>query len=346
MRVLAATNETADAVHAFRERLKRVAVEHSDLEWGFPNGERANYPTYTLTSCYGKVQVGLPDAWATRIPHLFRFVKEQGPPSPDVEINIPPKLDRKVAGTYVQSERELWLCSRGVFTAFRGRIPKKLAHAHFKKWLQEVDDGGKATRVIPVVSMDSPTFGDDIATFVRSVVELKEKHKQRQSSAPEDLSGDNATWSRGKEFEGTKSSKRTQAEFEYEYLHGPVCNRLEDHLKKILSSGHLEFGRNSHVDGAIVDRRTHQATCIFEVKTASLPSSQIYSAVGQLMYYRHLYGSARSHLFAVLPSACRSKATEKFLTNLDIVLVYESSGDFKVSSGQTLKAHLESKNAV
>jgi len=346
MRVLVATKETKGAIRTFRKHLKDVAVEDSKLEWGFPNGERADYPTYTLNSCYGNVQVGLPDAWATRIPHLFRFVKEQGSPSPDVEINIPPELDRKVSGVYVQSEKELWLCSRGAFTAFRGRIPQNLAHAHFKKWLREVDDGSKTANVIPVVSMDSPTFVDDIATFVRAVVELKEKYKQRQSSVPEDLSGDNATWSRGKEFEGTKSSKRTQAEIEYEYLHGPVCNRLENHLKKILSRGRLEFGKNSHVDGAIVYRLSSRATCLFEVKTASLPSSQIYSAVGQLMYYRHRYGTAGSHLFVVLPSGSRSQPTESFLTDLGITLVYESSGDFKVSSGTTLKTHLESKNAV
>lgn len=337
MRILSSSQAVADAVRAFRKRVEEAAAEEAMLEWGFPNGERVTYPTYTLNSRDGQIQLGLPASWQSTVPHLIRFVKNQGPPSPDVEINIPQELDRNVAGAYASSESDLWLCHRGIFTAFRGRIPKDRAMEHFSNWLYEVEDGGRISRVVPVAAVGSPTFSDEIATFTRRVVRLKELHKQFPAGGPADYFGTRSSWFRGKEFEGAKSGLRSAAAFSYEYLHGPICNRLEEALQAVVHGRPLKFGRNGHVDAALVNAED-VAEVLFEVKTAALPSSQIYSAVGQLSYYRHLYGTPEATLLVVLPNACRCSETERFLAAIGIGLLYDSYEGFVDPSGAPLVA--------
>jgi hypothetical protein len=345
MKVLSTVSSVQGAVRAFRKRLEEVATSSAQMEWGFPNGERAVYLTYTLDTRSGQIQVGLPSSWGTRIPHLIRSVKDQGPPSPDVEINIPPELDRKIAGAYAQSGAETWLCHRGDFTSFRGRISKEKSLAHFTKWLQEVDDSGKATVMIPVVAISSATFADDLGAFVVAVAKLKELHKQNPVAEPSDFSGNNADWSKGREYEGIKSAEQSQKSISYEYLHGPICNRLEDQLNACTVNGRLKFGRNDHVDAALVDPM-NVAAFLFEVKTAALPSNQIYSAVGQLYYYRHLYGCSSSRMFVVLPELCRSSQTEQFLAELGMGVLYECSDGFIDSSGKALEDIVRGEKAI
>lgn len=336
MKTLVDKSRVVQAVKAFRTKLDSLAVGSERLEWAFPNGAREKYKTYKLESQYGTVEVGIPTQWGTRIPHLLRLATEQSLRAPDVELNIPLESDRRVSGVYAQSDQSVWLCSRGTFTAFRGRIPQEYSHAHFVKWLRDSDDAGRSAALIPVVSMDSPTFADDIATFVRAVVNLKTRFKAGVS-APSELTGDSADWSRGKEFEGRKVFTRSASTSEYEYLHGPICNRLEDCLRQVIGPDQ-EFGRNSHIDAAIVEKASKLARCIFEVKTAALPSQQIYTAVGQLFYYRHLYGRpTETKLLLVLPDLARSMSTEKFVEPLGVSVVYEIGRTFLMSSGQALE---------
>src|SRR3546814_11853877 len=83
MQALHSKKESLRAVKRFRERLKEIAFNFEELEWGFPNGERPVYPTYSVHTHLGDLQIGVPASWDTRIPHLIRFTKEQGPPSPE-----------------------------------------------------------------------------------------------------------------------------------------------------------------------------------------------------------------------------------------------------------------------
>jgi len=183
MRALVTNDENSQAVREFRKRLAEIAFSSEDLEWGFPDGERAIHPTYSMNTHLGVIQVGVPNkSWNTRVPHLIRFKKEQGPPSPDVEINIPLEHDRKVSGLYVQSDSEYWLCSRGSFTSYRGQIRRELAFSHFDKWLIQIDDMAKPTSVILVCSLASAKLADDIATFVDAVRKLKSLHKSGEES--------------------------------------------------------------------------------------------------------------------------------------------------------------------
>ncbi|MCB1642485.1 MAG: hypothetical protein KDI37_12195 [Xanthomonadales bacterium] len=150
----------------------------------------------------------------------------------------------------------------------------------------------------------------------------------------EELEGKDRIWYTGREFQGRKSYQPTEDRREYDYEHGSICNRLQDALQAC-SPPYLRFGRNKNVDAALVDRK-QKAAFLFEVKTAALPSSQIYSAVGQLFYYRHLYGTSSSRLYVVLPGTCRSSQTESFLAKLDIGVLYEQSEGFVDPSGRGL----------
>jgi hypothetical protein len=341
MHALETKKENSQAVMAFRERLKEVAFRLENFEWGFPNGERGVYPTYSIHTHLGEIQVGVPESWSNRAPHLIRFKKEQGPPSPDVEINIPMEHDRKVSGLYVQADSEYWLCSRGSFTSYRGQIKRDYTFSHFNKWLIEIDDKARSAYVIPVCSLASPTLANDIATFARAVQELKRLHKAGEESSEGTISGEPPStttnvWGTWSEFEGKKNGGGG-ARSEYEYLHGPLCNQLMEFLKKSTTLNQAEFvTKNIHVDVAIVDQTSQKASAIFEIKTSALPSDQIYSAVGQMHYYKFRYGHPKTKLYLVLPSSCKSNETEMFIESLGIAVVYGESGKFIFPSGKSL----------
>jgi hypothetical protein len=320
------------AISAFRNKLKELAGKPQKLQWAFPSGNNGEFPTYTLVAQNGTVQVGLPEKWNKRVPHLFRLDLKDSPQSPHVEVNIPLSLDRKVAGVYVSSSRNYLLCHRGNFTAHRTPIPRDAAFDYFEKWLIDVEDGGACIKVIPVVSLDSETFSEDIVTFVQSVLKMKIRYKE--SKRPNTKSGQ-SIWYQGKEYEGKKQPSGNGAHSEYEYLHGPICNRLDSHIRSLLDKNH-SCRKNSNIDLAVVNNGTEIAEIIFEVKTAALPSSQIYSAIGQLFYYRLKYGNKKSRLCVVLPDRDKSKVTQELLDSVGITLVYEHNKGFVLANGTQL----------
>ena len=243
-----------------------------------------------------------------------------------------------MSGLYAKDANgEIWLCSRGLFTA-SGRILLDISFSHFDKWLYEIDDEGESRQIIPVCSLSSPTIFDDIADFTDAVQKLKEIYKKKSYKiiSPKKINKDSpkSAWRDNNEFEGMKSSG-DKISAEYQYMHGPLCNQLKISLEKSLEKNkNFIVRKNKHIDAAIVARKTKIAHSIFEVKTASLPSSQIYTAVGQLLYYKTLYGVPNTHLYLVLPSHCKSSAIEKFIEKLGMQVIYGESGKFKLSSGE------------
>ena len=342
MYTLKTKKENKKAIALFQKRLKGICPRPEKLEWGFPNGERAKYLTYKIATYLGEIQIGVPEpeSWRSRIPHLVRFSKEQGPPSPDVELNIPIDHNRKVSGLYASSNGEIWLCSRGSFTAYRGQIKRDITFSYFDKWLNEIDDAGKIINVIPVCSLSSPTFANDIATFVAAVLELKELYKKEQEAEQPTSRVSpfgKVLWGIGKEYEGTKQIGRKESA-EYEYLHGPLCNQLKSYLEEAVSGSKITLvTKNVHIDVALVSQKSGKASAIFEVKTAALPSNQIYTAVGQVLYYRNLYGDAGTKLYLVLPLSSKSTDTEEFAQSISINILYGDSGKFVLSNGRNFK---------
>ena len=344
MKTLVTRKDNSKALKLFRAKLREIAGKPEELEWRFPDGSRGKYPTYLIETYLNKLEIGVPEGWKARNPHLIRFAQSQGPLSPDVELNIPKTHDRKISGLYAEDANgEIWLCSRGLFTAFRGKIKREtITFPYFDKWLHEIDDEGESCRIIPVCSLSSPTIFDDIADFTTAVQELKEIYKEiykdgsHKSISPKKINKDSPklAWRDNNEFEGVKSSG-DKISAEYPYMHGPLCNQLKSSLEKSLEKyKNFIVRKNKYIDAAIVARKTDKAHSIFEVKTASLPSSQVYTAVGQLLYYRTLYGDSNTRLYLVLPSNGKSSATEKFIEKSGMKVIYGESGKFKLPNGE------------
>lgn len=337
-------NETRRAVQLFRRRIADLADDCRVMEWGFPNGDRIHHDTYLLSTSRGQLQVGLPDSWGNRIPHLFRFAKENGPPSPDVELNIPTELNRSASGIYVRSKNSIWLGTRGHFTAFRGKIPREVTFEHFRKWLVEVDDDGRNSTVIPITSVTAESLVEDLAEFVHSVSDLKQSFKNSAVFKTLDTPG-SREWFGGEEFEGVKSPSGGAVE-EYEYAHGPLCNGLMRSLKTCIGGRRdLLVLRNQNIDAAIVDSKSKRARFIFEVKTSADFRSQIYSAIGQLLVYKQKHGDSGCFLALVLPSGCLKDAAtlESILSPLNIGVLFGDGPRFVTSSGGTLSEFIETR---
>ena len=341
MKTLVTPADNSKALSIFRKKLENIAYKQEELEWKFPNGSQGKYLTYLVKTYLDELQIGVPEPerWGARNLHLIRFAQRQGSLSPDVEINIPVKHNRRVSGLYAKDANgEIWLCSRGLFTAFRGKIKRDISFSYFDKWLYEIDDEGKLLQIIPVCSLSSPTISSDIANFTTAVQELKKIYKDESYKiiSPKKINKDSPklAWRDINEFEGTKSSG-DKVNAEYQSMHGPLCNQLKISLEKSLEKNkNFIVRKNKHIDAAIVAKKTEIAHSIFEVKTASLPSSQIYTAVGQILYYKTLYGDPNTHLYLVLPSNCKSFDTEKFIEELGMQVIYGESGKFKLPNGE------------
>ena len=186
MKTLVTPEDNSKALRSFRAKLREIAGKPKELEWRFPNtgGRQGKYPTYLVKTYLGELQIGVPERWGGRNPHLIRFAQRQGSLSPDVELNIPEKHDRNVSGLYAKhANGEIWLCSRGSFTAFRGRIKREtITLPYFDKWLYEIDDEEELRQIIPVCSLLSPTISSDIATFTIAVQELKKRYKDMKEN--------------------------------------------------------------------------------------------------------------------------------------------------------------------
>ncbi|CAK8721267.1 MAG: hypothetical protein D3921_04470 [Candidatus Electrothrix sp. AW1] len=331
------------AIQKFRKIIKEASFENEVLQWAFPNGEKANLGTYKLNTRYGTLGVGIPkEQWNTRVPHLFTLSLNASTISPDVEINIPLTLDRRVSGVYVKKGADIWLCSRGMFTAYRGKIKRELTFAHFDKWLLDVDDAEKTAYIIPIAALTSPDIANQIANFVLSVNELKEKYKNEDI---EEVSPTNSIWNNSLEYEGKKTKNSAEIETEYEYLHGPLCNDLQRQLEKIISKRGQSVAKNINIDVALTEN--NKAIAIFEVKTSCSLSAQLYKGIGQLLSYKHYYGKSETELFLVVPSIeSNRKKLCVLMDDLGIHLVESKKKGFFLSNGSELNEFLRKQKIV
>ena len=108
--------------------------------------------------------------------------------------------------------------------------------------------------------------------------------------------------------------------------------------KLVQGNRRFKVRRNGNVDAAVVDVKRDVARIIFEVKTSSILSEQLYSAIGQLFYYRHKYGDANSHLFLVLPSECIGSnfISQGLFKRLGIAIIVRKKERFETFEGRPL----------
>ncbi|MBU1345269.1 MAG: hypothetical protein KKD66_26965 [Proteobacteria bacterium] len=334
--ILTDTTEITVMVRRFRSVIEDLATERYRTEWKFPNGDKDTIYTFALETSMGRLLVGLPENWSNRVPHLFCLEREGRVLSPDVEINIPANHDRSISGAYLRDNGQIWLCSRGDFNAFRGKIRREVTFKYFEKWLTDAVDDNRCCQVIPVVSLSSSSVCENLAQFVQAVVTLKKLYKDSQGNP--DLS--DMSWLDRTEFEGKKTSGGSEP-VSYDYSHGPLCNALQAILRQWATDRKLEVKRNKHVDVALVDN--DRAVAIFEVKTSASLGGQLFSATGQLLYYRSVYGTDQCRLFLVLPSESVNQGfSEKaFFDSLGIRVIAGTGNKFKGLDGKSLRNILD-----
>ena len=91
------------------------------------------------------------------------------------------------------------------------------------------------------------------------------------------------------------------------------------------------------IDVAIVDKKRDVAVAIFEVKTSTSLSGQLYSAHGQLAYYRHKYGTPEALLFLVLPRAAKENLTcQNFFQGSGVEILFGEREKFNSINGKSL----------
>ncbi len=332
------------AIRKFRKLIEDNSYEHQVLEWAFPNGEKDNLTTYKLKTSYGILGVGIPDRqWNNRTPHLFTLSMDASVISPDVEINIPLTLNRNVSGVYVKNGKDIWLCSRGDFTAYRGKIKRDITFSYFDKWLIDITDGEKSAKVIPIAALTSPNIANQIANFVASVNELKERYKSSGNIVSVPVS---PRWNKKYEFEGEKTKNSSESETKYEYLHGPICNELQRYLETVTSKTKSSVAKNMNIDVAIIKNKNARA--IFEVKTSISLSEQLYKGVGQLLCYRNHYGETDTVLFLVIPYSTGApiKKLNALMQDLGIHLVIGKESDFMMQNKDKLNDFLINEKIV
>ena len=331
------------AIKNFRKIIKDASFESEVLQWAFPNGVKADLETYKLNTRHGTLGVGIPKSqWNTRVPHLFTLSLDATTISPDVEINIPLSLARNVSGVYVKNGNDIWLCSRGMFTAYRGKIKREITFSYFNKWLLTVKDADRTASIIPIAALSSPDIANQIANFVISVNKLKERYKKSENGGASVITTD---WNNSLEFEGIKTKSSAKADAEYDYLHGPLCNELQRQLEQINLNSNRAVAKNKNIDVAIIEN--DKAVAIFEVKTSFSLSEQLYKGIGQLLSYRHYYGTPETELFLVIPSVKHNKKKLTTLMHeLGIHLIESTKNGFLLSNGSELNEFLREQKIV
>ena len=324
-----------NALRKFRKRVAFISGKPVNVKWSFPSGNSVVSQTYSFQSGRGEIRMGFPGIWDGRAVHLFALDPKGNSLVPDVEVNIPLKLDRRVSGVCARNGDEIWLCTRGRFTSHRNPIPVMKTFSHFQPWLVDMIDVDRKTQVIPVAALEDRNLANDIGEFVNAVLAL---HSSLGSDAGQGNEAE-TSWKEGTEFEGKKSKINEAGTSVYDYEHGPICNSLRDLLKSLLAGqSRYVVRRNKNVDIAIVDTTGDVAVAIFEIKTSSSLSTQLYKAVGQLMYYRQRYGIPVTGMFLVLPKECITDGfpSRSALLALGIRVIVRTGAQFADLKGRSM----------
>lgn len=77
-------------------------------------------------------------------------------------------------------------------------------------------------------------------------------------------------------------------------------------------------------------------------------NKQLYTAIGQLLYYRKTYGESETKLLLVLSSVAVSYGLphSKLFGSSDVFILFEEGGSFKSSKGRMLRIVLEDAGCI
>lgn len=300
MRVLINSAEVNEGLSRLHKCLKNELGKPVMQMWKFPDGSAEKLPTwYRKGSNPLGVAIG---SWKTRTPILISRQEIKSVMTPDVEVNIPKangKPNRGINGCFCSAgSGSFALCHRGTgFTIGKSRISKDGIHEHFKKWLVKVQDSELETWMIPVGPVNSDIV-DQLSMFTDEVLDLKESwsKNRRQANAAQ-------KWRDGLRFPKTIQRIVTASSTSREYRHGPIQAALKRKLLQVLDQKRCRVVLNNQVDLGIL--QGNKLVSIFEIKTDL--GDQLYAGIGQLIAYRHYFGSTETRLYLVVPVDARKR---------------------------------------
>lgn len=266
---------TAEEIAAAQEELELVIKEGSPVHSRVLSnrGGQAEAEVYTFE----------PGIWAAFLRESNRFWNAFGVSQDPVkrqwsitcEVNPPyDEIDRKIAGCFlVDSNGDLWLAHRGRIGGGREGIGKALFMEQYRGYWVAALDGSRISSVVPIGRLSDRRFRYHLATFVRTVDQIKQGVPVTKRDDPWYEPKPTYKPEYGKSYNYTASGKLT-----VDRKHGRVIQALYSALK---ASGH-EVGNDQERDLYVVDKGV--CTILFEAKTRT-DTQSIYTAVGQLFYH-------------------------------------------------------------
>lgn len=297
MRVSVNSSEVNEGLSKLREYLKNGLGNQVMQMWNFPGGGGERLRTwYRKGSDPLTVAIGSNKIWKTRTPILISRKPLKSVMTPDVEVNIPTangNPNRSVNGCFcIAGPGSFVLCHRGNgFTIAKSRISKDRVHEYFQKWLVKIQDSEVESWMIPVGPVNSDIV-DQLSMFTDEVLSLKERWSgQGRGANVVDSWRDKLHFP--KKIERIVTASRTSRE----YRHGPIQTALKRKLLEVLDRSRCRVVLNNQVDLGIL--QGEKLVSIFEIKTDL--GDQLYTGIGQLIVYRHYFGSTKTRLFLVVP---------------------------------------------
>lgn len=235
-----------------------------------------------------------------------------------VEINVPWEgVNRAIGGVFLQGPRgEVYVGHRGKIGGGRKGVGKAAFWERYHQQAQPVLDDDS---VIVLGKIGSPKLPADLATFVRTVDEIK-----RAATGTADAHGaarDDLDFT--PEFEGTKSvevSKRIEAQCH----HGTIVRQLRDALRQLGWKAGNDRARD------LVGRPSPKAAPVtFEVKTDT-SSQSIFTGVGQLVLHARPSATGNAGVL-VVPDDMPARMEKVLAAEGIVVLRYRWVSDDRVA---------------
>ena len=179
MKILADRKEIERSQQAFKKTVSSAATEQVLTQIGYPSGHLDDAPVYWIASAALWAYFGL-SADEKRYWNVFGLGKPDNAVSIMCEINPPVRgIDRRPAGAFGRSGRDLYILHRGNFNAYRGRIPNDFIRANFEGTWISAGDGERDSELLMVGKLSDPRFVYDLRDFVEAATRMRAHYKTR-----------------------------------------------------------------------------------------------------------------------------------------------------------------------
>ena len=183
MTILADRTEIERSQQAFKEAVSSAATEQLLTKIEHPNGHLDDARVYWIASTALWAYFGFPPEEKSpgkRYWNVFGLGKPDNAVSIMCEINPPVRgIDRRPAGAFGRSGRDLYILHRGNFNAYRGRIPNDFIRANFEGTWISAGDGERDSELLMVGKLSDPRFVFDLRHFVEAATKMREHYKTR-----------------------------------------------------------------------------------------------------------------------------------------------------------------------